>query len=421
LSGSSLQGWLERLERRAPESRVELGLDRVREVFGRLNIDLSDHPVITVAGTNGKGSVVAFLEQTCRHAGYRVFAYSSPHLVDFRERMRIDGQLAPASAIAAALDRVEAARDDVFLTYFEHITLAALVLARESDVDVVILEVGLGGRLDAVNVIDADVAVISSIGLDHTAWLGRTRLQVAREKAGIARSGRPLVVGERRLPPGWLADLESSGAELMLAGRDFRWRKTMTGFSLRTRSGQRQLPEPAMAGAWQRANAACAIVALEALGDRLAINDQAVIDGLVSARVPGRFQCLGECPQIVVDVAHNPAAARALADELGPADGHSVAVFSALADKDLEGLMRPLIACFDHWILAPLSTDRACPVERLQATLQQVAVTASLETVESVPEAFRCALERAGTSGRVVVFGSIRTVAEVWPELESLR
>lgn len=416
----SLQAWLKRLERRTPESRIELGLDRVRQVLKRLAIDLSDRPVITVAGTNGKGSVVAFLEQTCRHAGYRVFAYSSPHLVDFRERMRIDGQPAPARAIAAALDRVETARDEVFLTYFEHITLAALILARESEVDVVILEVGLGGRLDAVNVVDADVAVITSIGLDHTAWLGRTRLQVAREKAGIARPGRPLVVGERRLPPGWLAELENSGAELMLAGRDFRWRKTRSGFSLRTRFGRRRLPDPDMAGAWQRANAACAIMALEALGDRLAINDQAVIDGLVSAQVPGRFQCLGESPRIIVDVAHNPAAARALAAELGPADGHSVAVFSALADKDLEGLVRPLTKCFDHWLLAPLIADRACPVERLQSTLQQVAVTASLETVESVPEAFRCALERAGTSGRVVVFGSIRTVAEVWPELESL-
>jgi dihydrofolate synthase / folylpolyglutamate synthase len=244
---------------------------------------------------------------------------------------------------------------------------------------------------------------------------------VAREKAGIARPGRPLVVGEKRLPPGWLAELESSGAELMLAGRDFRWRKTGSGFSLSTRSGRRRLPDPAMAGAWQRANAACAIVALEALGDRLSINEQAVSHGLATARVPGRFQCLGGRPRIIVDVAHNPAAARALANELGPADGHSVAVFSALADKDLAGLIRPLIACFDHWLLAPLSTDRASPVERLQSTLQRLAVTASLETVESVPEAFRCALERAGTSGRVVVFGSIRTVAEVWPELESLR
>ncbi|TVQ35226.1 MAG: bifunctional folylpolyglutamate synthase/dihydrofolate synthase, partial [Wenzhouxiangella sp.] len=213
------------LERRSPEARIDLGLDRVRRVYDSLAPALDRAAVITVAGTNGKGSTVAYLEAIYRAAGQRVLAYTSPHLLRFSERIRIDGQSASDAEIVHALGRVEAARGNESLTYFEHVTLAALALAGEMSIDVLVLEVGLGGRLDAVNVVDPDVAILTSIGLDHQEWLGRTRRAIGREKAGIARAGKPLIVGERRLPRGFVDDLRATGASLQIAGRDYRIRR----------------------------------------------------------------------------------------------------------------------------------------------------------------------------------------------------
>jgi len=411
---STLQDWLRQLEQRTPESRIDLGLERVREVLSRLSGARLDCPVITVGGTNGKGSVVAMVESMCRAAGLRTLAYTSPHLLDFSERIRIDGEPAAADRIAAAIARVEHARGDAALTYFEHVTLAALAMALEAPPEVLVLEVGLGGRLDAVNVIDADVAVITSIGLDHTEWLGPTRLSIGREKAGIARPERPLIVGERRLPAGLEPLLRASGARLALAGRDFRWRRAAGG-KVRIEWDNRvlQLPRPALAGAWQLGNAACAVTALLALEDRLAISPAQMAEGLRQVRLPGRLQRVLDRPALWLDLAHNGAGARALARALGPCpdSGASTAVFSALADKDVGAIGRALDRSFSRWLVAGLEGDRGRAAADLAACLTEIPVAGAVETVESVPEALTLALQESGPDDRIVVFGSFRTVA----------
>jgi dihydrofolate synthase / folylpolyglutamate synthase len=421
MSRKALSDWLERLERRAPESQVKLGLERVNEVWQKLHSSPFDCPVITVAGTNGKGSTVAFLEAICRAAGYSTLAYTSPHLVDFAERMRVDGESAAPGLIVKALDRVEQARGERFLSYFEHITLAALALAQDRRPDVLILEVGLGGRLDAVNVLDPDVAIITSIGLDHTNWLGRTRLAIGREKGGIGRPGRPMVIGEKRLPAGLADEWASRDFQTVRAGSDFRWRRVKGGWRLRTPGGRHTLPLPSMAGTWQLANAACAITALECLAGRLPLPESALAHGLRSAMVPGRLQRVADQPEVLLDVAHNPAAAGQLARALGPPRARSIAVFGALADKDVVGVARVLKPCFNHWVLASLSGHRGQSAEALAARLGPVAVTGGLETVESVSAALARALELAGPDDRIVVFGSFHTVAEAWPDLDKLK
>ena len=415
-----LAAWLEKLERRSPEARVDLGLGRVQRVRQRLKPALGNVPVITVAGTNGKGSTVAYLEAIFRAAGYRVMAYTSPHLLRFAERIRIDAIPAADTEIVWALEAVEAARENEALTYFEHVTLAALALAARSAIEVLILEVGLGGRLDAVNVVDPDVAIVTSIGLDHTEWLGRTRRAIGREKAGIARPGRPLIVGERRLPRGFLVDLQATDADLQIIGKDFRTRRRDRGFRLYQGRLNIDLPLPTLAGDCQLDNAACAVLAARALGDRCPVATEALAAGLSSASVPGRQEVIQDRPLVIVDVAHNTAAARQLAKTLGPSSGASFAVFAALADKNAGAMARILDDCFDVWLAASLDGPRGVPAERLAAELAAVPVTGSVEALESAATAVGNALRRCGPNGRVVVFGSFRTVAEAWPELEKL-
>ncbi|MGY6589056.1 MAG: bifunctional folylpolyglutamate synthase/dihydrofolate synthase [Wenzhouxiangella sp.] len=422
MSRGALDQWLARLEARTPETRIELGLERVRQVFDRLALDLRGCRVVTVAGTNGKGSVVAFLESLARQAGRRVLAYTSPHLVDFAERMRLDGQPAPEAAIVAELDRVEQARGQDYLSYFEQITLAALCLAERSAVELVLLEVGLGGRLDAVNVVDADVAVLTSIGLDHTEWLGPTRLAIGREKIAVARAGRPLVIGEKRLPAGLNDDIAAIGCQVWRAGRHFRWRRQGDGFLLTLPGQRQQLPMPAMAGPWQLGNAACALAAWHCLGPDWALTDAQCAAALGQAFVPGRLQTVHHDPDILLDVAHNPAAARLLAKALGPvaAGQRSLAVFSALRDKAVEPIARALNGCFSDWLLAPLPGPRGRSVGEIQSALQHAAVGGRVEALESVADALKRARELAGNGDRIVVFGSFHTVAEAWPVIKKL-
>lgn len=415
---SPLAEWLARLERRAPASRIELGLDRVREVWRRMDARLSA-PVITVAGTNGKGSVVAMIESMLLAGGFRPLAYSSPHILRFSERMRIGGREADEADIVAALDRVERARAEVDLTYFEHTTLAAFQLAFDAGVDALVLEVGLGGRLDAVNVLDADVAVVTSIGIDHAEFLGPTREHIAREKAGVARAGRPVVVGDPDPPASLAETLESIGARSISALESLQADAPAEELRI-SHSGRRLvLPLPALAGAWQRTNAACAVIALLELGERLPLDEAALAAGLREVRLPGRFQVLRRSPAVIVDVAHNPDAAAALASALGAPEAASTAVFSALAAKDVAGIGRALDACFTRWIVAPLAGDRARSAESIAQELGQAPVSGTVETVESVPAALQHALADSGPHDRVVVFGSFLTVAEAWPELAS--
>ncbi|MFP4276747.1 MAG: bifunctional folylpolyglutamate synthase/dihydrofolate synthase [Wenzhouxiangella sp.] len=410
--------WLERLERRTPEAQIRLGLERVGTVLNRLPGARPSCPVITVGGTNGKGSVVAMLESIYGCAGYRTLAYTSPHLLDFSERVRVDGQPAAESVLAEALAEVEQRRGTEALTYFEHVTLAALVVARSMGPDVVLLEVGLGGRLDAVNAIDPDVAVITSIGLDHIEWLGGTRRSIAREKGGIARAGRPLIVGERRPPRGWIAELAAGGADLSLAGRDFHWRRA--GRRLRLMAGEEtlDLPPPRLAGAHQWGNAACAVMAVRMLDRRLPVATEALANGLSAVQLPGRLQRIASRPEIWLDVAHNAQAARVLAAALGPKTGPATAVFSALAGKDVAAIGQALAGRFDRWLVPNLAGNRARDAAEVAGTLQDAPVGGVVEAVESVAQALDTAFARTPAAGRIVVFGSFRTVAEAWPLIQ---
>lgn len=395
------------IERRTPEARIELGLDRVRDVLDRLAPDLAGRRIVTVAGTNGKGSVVAFLDAGLRAAGRRTLAYTSPHLVDFRERFRIDGELAEPGALLAALDAVEAARGATHLTYFEHLTLAALQLAVDLDVDDLVLEVGLGGRLDAVNVVEPTLALITSIGLDHRDWLGATRAKIAREKCGIARPGRPVIVAEPKPPAGMIEGLRVLGAEVLCWGAAFdaRW----TGQGLSVRLGDRRLRglRPGIEGRHQRYNAAAAALAL----DRLGLGEDAIRRGIADARAAGRFQRIADRPAVYIDVAHNPAAARALRATLAGRPGRKIAVFAALADKDVAGIARALGPAIDRWFLASLEGPRAVPATAQLQQLRHAGVSAPLDAVESVSAALERARAECRGDDEVIVFGSFLTAA----------
>ncbi|MFU8876969.1 MAG: bifunctional folylpolyglutamate synthase/dihydrofolate synthase [Wenzhouxiangellaceae bacterium] len=427
-----LEAALARLERQAPQQRIALGLERVRQVFDRLfgarsrpRVGPSTGPAaghcIHVAGTNGKGSTVAFLEAIARAAGRSCVACTSPHLVKFSERFRVNGEPARDSEIVAALAAVDHARDDTELTWFEHVTLAGFVLADRHRPDWLISEVGMGGRLDAVNVLDPDVAVITSIGLDHRQWLGSTRAAIAREKCGIARPGKPVVVTEKRCPAGMLGVLDEIGAQTRLAGRDLDWR--WRGERLGIRIGGRRFErlELALAGRHQAANAAAAVAAALALEPELP--EAVVRTGLATARLQGRFERIPVrvtgLPAVIVDVAHNPAAARALAVQLQAIPGVKVAVFSALADKDIAGIVRPLRKHFRHWYLAGMDGPRGLSAEQLSARVRALLSEDSAEALESVSEALKRARAQVDTDATIVVFGSFLTVADAIRSLHS--
>ncbi|MBP7465918.1 MAG: bifunctional tetrahydrofolate synthase/dihydrofolate synthase [Pseudoxanthomonas sp.] len=418
-----LSQWLEYIQRQHPES-IELGLDRVREVATRLGLGRPAAQVITVAGTNGKGSTVAFIEAIAGAGGWKVGAYTSPHLLRYNERVRIEAEEVADDALVAAFAVVEAARVDTPLTYFEFGTLAALWLFQRASLDLVVLEVGLGGRLDAVNLVDADVAVVTTVDIDHTGWLGSDRESIGREKAGIARAWKPLVLGEVDPPSSVLRHAYAIGANAIRLGSDFfhepvdaaHWRWREVGAELR-------LPAPRLAAPPQRANASTAIAALRALPR--ALPEAAFAQGVATATLPGRLQCLQrDGVEIVLDVAHNPQAARELAAWLrrrSPAP--TVAVFAALADKDAAGMVQALAGQVGHWYLAGLEqAGRGQDVEhlvaRLDGTVAGVATGVSSGDAR-VADALARAIAAASPAGRVLVFGSFHTVAEALQALRS--
>ena len=421
----TLAQWLAYQEGVNPHS-IELGLERVREVWQRMGAPAPARRVITVGGTNGKGSTVALLEAMLRAAGRRVGCYTSPHLLRYNERVRIDGREADDGALTGAFERIEAARlgteEAVPLTYFEYGTLAALDLFARADLDVAILEVGLGGRLDAVNIVDPDAVVITTIDLDHMEWLGNDRDSIGREKAGIARRGRPAVVGDIDAPAGLMDALAACGAHVQRAGRDFHVQRQVRGWRWQHRDGTAfDLPDPALAAPVQYANAAAAIAVLHALDveGRLAAPialGQAASDGLVAARVPARLQQLGGTPSVVVDVGHNPQAARALADWL---DGRGFmrvhAVYGALADKDVAGVLAALGDRVDQWHLAGLehASPRGMPVGALAATLQQTLPHAAFDAHPDVPAALAAARAQAQPDEVILAFGSFFVASAV--------
>lgn len=425
---ASLAGWLEHLEQLHPlgQAGIELGLERVRQVKDLLQ--QSQHcPVITVGGTNGKGSTCAYLQNILLRAGYKVGCYTSPHLLRYNERVRLNGVPADDAVLCAAFARVEAARQasGVALTYFEFGTLAAWEVFAAAGVEVAILEVGLGGRLDAVNVYEPDVAVITSVALDHTAWLGDDRDSIGYEKAGIFRASKPALCADPHPPQGLLQQAAALGADLRLLGRDFGFEKAAAGTAenrwqwrwwCRRPDGQvlrRPLAYPGLRGATQLFNASVALAALEALGDRLPVTMQAIRPGLIETELCGRFQVIPGKPSIVLDVGHNPQALAVLADNLGNMGffNRTHAVLGMLSDKDIENALLPLRDKIDVWHLASLPGPRGTPAATLAEILAGLGVAGEVFCHDSPQQAMQAAREAAAESDRILAFGSFYTVA----------
>ncbi|MEQ1514036.1 MAG: bifunctional tetrahydrofolate synthase/dihydrofolate synthase [Lysobacteraceae bacterium] len=411
----TLSDWLGYIERQHPKT-IAMGLERVRVVADAMALPRPARHVITIAGTNGKGSTVAFIEAIARAAGWRVGAYTSPHLLHYNERVRIDGEDADDASLVAAFEAVEAARGDVALTYFEYGTLAMLWLFARRDLDLAILEVGLGGRLDAVNLVDPDVAVITTVDLDHQDWLGDTIELIGREKVGIARAWKPLVLGDDDPPSSVLGHAYAIGASAVRIGCDFfferiegdeaHWRWREIGCEL-------ELPMPQLVAPVQLRNAAVAIAALRALP--VDLPETAFVAGVRDARIAARLQrFVRDGVEIVVDVGHNPQAARALSAwlEASQAAGPTYAVFAALGDKDIVGLIAALEGRIDRWWLAGLvdAGPRGLSVDAFAERLVGTAAAAGTRS-SGVAEALAAARREAGPGARILVFGSFHTAA----------
>ncbi len=458
-SNHVLNGWLVRLEALQPD-RIELGLERVRQVLDRLELELSSVRIITVAGTNGKGSVVAYLEALYQLQGISTLAYTSPHIVAYNERIRINSRPVTDDQLVEAFAQVERARAAVALTYFEFGTLAALVLLARHQPRVAILEVGLGGRLDAVNVVDADIAVITSIGIDHSEWLGPDRHSIAREKAGILRTGRPLVCGEPDPPP-VIAELAArQGALLYQYPHDYQLRGSTEGYQFHSNwQSALSLNTDQQLAAHQQQNAATALAAatllsqlasmdthnscgsksskskdthnsaVEARSAKAAmgaanasmdtqhlsrLDSPAIVNAEWLVTPPARMQQLSARPDVFLDVAHNPHAATALADLLRtqPVAGRTVAVLAMLADKDVAGVAAALDAVIEHWYLAPSIGKRGLQVEQLQQLVAKGAQAPST-TLQSIQQALAKAQRDAGPDDRIIVFGTFANATAI--------
>jgi dihydrofolate synthase / folylpolyglutamate synthase len=416
----TLAEWLD-YQQRVHALGVDLGLDRVQAVWQRMDAPPLARRVITVGGTNGKGSTVAFLEAMLTAAGQRVGCYTSPHLMRYNERIRIAGVDADDAALVESFERIELARGEIPLTYFEFGTLAAFDLFSRAGLDVAVLEVGLGGRLDAVNLIDADAVIITTVDLDHVEWLGPDRDSIGREKAGIARRDRPAIVGELDPPNGLLEALLSRGARIERAGRDFRGERSAQRWQWLHQDGTTlSLPNPELAAPVQYANAASAIAALHVLKMvEPAELERIAAAGMHLPRAPARLQSLGGDPALIVDVGHNPQAARALAAWLDAQPGGRVhAVYGALSDKDVSGVMTALGSRIAHWHLAGLEQDtpRGLPASVLEGVLHQVLPRAGCDTHPDVRHALAAARASARRGERILAFGSFFVAAAVLEE-----
>ncbi|HHR1398822.1 bifunctional tetrahydrofolate synthase/dihydrofolate synthase [Klebsiella oxytoca] len=408
---SPLATWLSYLEHLHSKT-IDLGLARVSEVAQRMAVIKPAPFVFTVAGTNGKGTTCRTLESVLMAAGYKVGVYSSPHLVRYTERVRVQGEELPELAHTTSFSEIEAARGEISLSYFEFGTLSALWLFQQARLDVVILEVGLGGRLDATNIVDADVAVVTSIALDHTDWLGPDRESIGREKAGIFRSGKPAIVGEPDMPLTIAEVASEKGALLLRRGVDWQYDASEQGWSFRDRQGAlNDLPLPQV----PLPNAATALAALRASG--LKVKEQAMRDGIQNAMLPGRFQIISEAPRTILDVAHNPHAAAYLAGRLKTLSktGRVLAVVGMLHDKDIAGTLANLQAEVDDWYCAPLEGPRGATAEQLLEHLRAGKV------YTSVAQAWHAAMADARPEDTVLVCGSFHTVAHVMEEIDAGR
>ena len=413
---TTLAGWLAHCEQLHPVT-IDMTLDRVVAVRDRLALRF-DVPVVSVAGTNGKGSSCAMLESVALQAGYRVGLYIKPHLVHFEERCRINGDMASAESLLPHFAAVEAARGEITLTWFEFTTLAIMRALAAAKLDLVILEVGMGGRLDAVNAVDADCALITCIALDHTEYLGDTREAIAGEKAGIMRPGRPVVVSDPEPPASLQARADEVGADLWRLGRDYNFQGDKQQWAWRGRNQRfNGLAYPALRGANQLINAAGVLAVFEALREQLPINAQAVRNGLAMVELPGRFQIIPGQPALVLDVAHNPQSVAALANNLDQMGyfPQTHAVFGAMRDKDLAGLLAHLAPLVDHWHLCNLPPARAASAAELAVAVQAASAGRKITTTQHAsPEAaLQAAAASADPADRIIVFGSFYTVGGV--------
>ncbi len=408
-----LEAWLAWQEQLHPRP-IELGLERVAAVWARLESPPCAAPIITVGGTNGKGSCVAYLEAIYGAAGYRTASYTSPHLLRYTERIRLAGTEVSETALCAAFARVDQARAATSLTYFEFGTLAAVDLFVRADPDVILLEVGLGGRLDAVNLWSADVAIITNIGHDHQAWLGNDLETIGREKAGIMRPGRPVILGQRQPPLSLRTHADQLGAPVLQLGQEFDYQVMGNEWMLTAPHGTQQLALPTLRGGFQLDNAAAVWCAIGCLQSRLPVTTAALNQGLTSASLPGRFQHLPGAPSWIIDVAHNQESALALAENLRTLkiSGQRHAVCAILNDKDPAAIVKPLLALIDHWHLGTLDSPRAYPAAALANDLQALGVAPERIQVQAeVTAALDHASALAQPADQIVVTGSFLTVA----------
>ncbi len=395
---------------------IDLGLERVLSVFLALQPDYDKPPTITVAGTNGKGSCVAFLEFIYRAQGYRVGTYTSPHILNYNERIKIDGKPVSDDLICSAFERIESVRDGVSLSYFEFGTLAALDIFSRANLDVQLLEVGLGGRLDAVNIVDPDVSIISSIGIDHAEWLGETRELIGREKAGIFRKQVPAIISDPEPPESIFEYANEIGTPAFFIGRDFAYRKQPIGWVWYASGRQIDgLPEPNLKGEHQYRNAAAVVMAVTRLSSRLPMSVDSIKQGIASVELTGRFQLINDDITVLLDVGHNPQAVQTLVDFINDNfPGKCIhAVFAMMKDKDISGvidIMKPVVY---QWYFAPLKDNPRCVSEAsMQAYFQQCEITNVTFGFSGLQEALNSAKTKAGKSDLLLVFGSFFLVSE---------
>lgn len=415
MSFDTLDEWLRWQESLHPE-QIELGLERVAQVWARLHAGSAPFTVISVAGTNGKGSCVMMLESILRAAGYRVGAYTSPHLLRYNERIRIDGREIDDASLMQSFERVEAARGSTTLTYFEFGTLAALDLFRAARIEIAVLEVGLGGRLDAVNIIDADVALLTSVGIDHVEWLGPDREHIGREKAGIFRRDRAAVCADREPPDSVRRYAAEIGAQLQCIGADFDFVGSPGGWQWQGFGRRRVgLPYPALRGAIQTQNASAVVAVLELLSQRFPVDQDALRRGLQDVQLPARFQILPGAVDWILDVAHNPHGARVLAANLAARTcaGRTHAVIGMLRDKDASGVAAALDECVQVWYAAGLPGPRGLDADTLTQRLRAAQMHGEVHQYVDIAAACAAAAKAAQAGDRVLVLGSFVTVAEV--------
>jgi len=417
---TNLAAWLDYIEALHPKS-IAMGLDRVNVVKQRLNLN-PQFPIVIVAGTNGKGSTCAMLEHIYHAAGYSVGSYSSPHLLRYNERVRLNSQEVSDEDLVKAFVAVEQARQDTELTYFEYGTLAAVWHLMQKQVDVAILEVGLGGRLDAVNVFEPDSTIVTSIDLDHMEFLGDTRECIGAEKAGVFRANIPAICGDENPPNSLIEYANRIGAPLKLIGRDFKVEADKESWTYRAdQFSIEHMPMPALIGDFQLNNAACVLTTIQSLQHLLPVQVDAIETGLKTVKLAGRFQSWSNNPDIILDVAHNPHAAKSLAINLKQSrhQGKTIAVFAMLADKDITGVIQALSSEIDAWYVATIDNVRGAAASSLSKMIIDALPSAEVKIFNQVVDAFHQACIDANENDRIITLGSFFTVAEVMQDLQT--